>query len=367
MIERIFIDNFRCLVNCEVRLAPVSLLLGGNGSGKSSVCDALAALQRFIGGEQTVVDAFPSAALTRWQSIPNQTFEIDLRHQRGLYQYRLALEQRPERSQCRVREESLTLEGHPLIESHDGELQLFNDFKGLGPKFSYDWTRTIFSFVNVRNDNQGLFAFRQWITSGILIRPCAPLLVSDSPEESERLTIYGQNFASWYRSISRQDIARQSDLFRSLSEVIDGFSGLLLDGPADSTLTLRVKMRQPGASKPIVFKLAELSDGQKQLIMLYTILLGIDNEAKTLFFDEPENFLALREIEPWLSSLADAVGRSVGQAILISHHPEMIDRLARDKGVWFSRENGGPTRVEYGKVTAETVLRPSEVVARGWQ
>ena len=38
-------------------------------------------------------------------------------------------------------------------------------------------------------------------------------------------------------------------------------------------------------------------------------------------FDEPDNFIALQEIQPWLVSLCQAVEDHGSQALIISHHP----------------------------------------------
>ena len=35
MITRLYVDNFKTLVNFELTLGPMNLLLGANGSGKS--------------------------------------------------------------------------------------------------------------------------------------------------------------------------------------------------------------------------------------------------------------------------------------------------------------------------------------------
>jgi predicted ATPase len=37
MLKRIYVDNFRCLVNFELKLDRVNLLLGRNGTGKTTV------------------------------------------------------------------------------------------------------------------------------------------------------------------------------------------------------------------------------------------------------------------------------------------------------------------------------------------
>ncbi|MEQ9359707.1 AAA family ATPase [Coleofasciculus chthonoplastes] len=49
MLKRIYIDNFRCLVNFEINFEDnISLFLGGNGSGKTTVFTALQKLRYFI-------------------------------------------------------------------------------------------------------------------------------------------------------------------------------------------------------------------------------------------------------------------------------------------------------------------------------
>jgi len=53
------------------------------------------------------------------------------------------------------------------------------------------------------------------------------------------------------------------------------------------------------------------------------------------------------------------------QVFLISHNAEFINHLARDHGLWFSRERGGPTRVRRYAETMEGPLSPSEQVAQG--
>jgi ATPase subunit of ABC transporter with duplicated ATPase domains len=87
----------------------------------------------------------------------------------------------------------------------------------------------------------------------------------------------------------------------------------------------------------------------------------------TICIDEPDNYLALAEIQPWLFALSDRIDDEGGQAILISHHPELIDLLAPQHGVLFSRTGLGPVRVEPFRPDALGILHPSEQIARGWE
>ena len=88
----------------------------------------------------------------------------------------------------------------------------------------------------------------------------------------------------------------------------------------------------------------------------------------TLFLDEPDNYLALTEIQPWLVGLADACGADVPQAVLCSHHPELIDYLGGDRGLVLKRESSGATVVRpASELAVEGGLKLSEVIARGWE
>ena len=50
MLNRIYIDNFRSLVNFEISFDSINLFLGANGSGKSTVFDAINRVKDLISG-----------------------------------------------------------------------------------------------------------------------------------------------------------------------------------------------------------------------------------------------------------------------------------------------------------------------------
>jgi predicted ATP-dependent endonuclease of OLD family len=58
MITRLYIDNFRCLVNFELRLDETNVLLGPNGTGKTSVLDALRRIQALVARGARVDEEF---------------------------------------------------------------------------------------------------------------------------------------------------------------------------------------------------------------------------------------------------------------------------------------------------------------------
>ena len=86
-----------------------------------------------------------------------------------------------------------------------------------------------------------------------------------------------------------------------------------------------------------------------------------------MFLDEPDNFVSLREIQPWLASLQENVGSAFSQAVIISHHPEIINHFGSTCGRWLSRSEEGPTRVKENLPLDDQGVSLSELVARGWQ
>jgi predicted ATPase len=116
--------------------------------------------------------------------------------------------------------------------------------------------------------------------------------------------------------------------------------------------------------KPIKYYLHELSEGQKVLIALYTLIYCTPDNS-LICIDEPENFLALPEIQPWLNTLQDQCRERNIQIILISHHPSLISLLATNSGYWFSRQDNH-TRIEKIAKPDENGLSLAQLIEMGW-
>ena len=56
-------------------------------------------------------------------------------------------------------------------------------------------------------------------------------------------------------------------------------------------------------------------------------------ENVTFCIDEPDNFVALEEIQPWLLGVQDRVNDLGAQVLIASHHPELLNQLAPRSGL----------------------------------
>ena len=82
--------------------------------------------------------------------------------------------------------------------------------------------------------------------------------------------------------------------------------------------------------------------------------------------DEPDNYLSLREMQPWCINVERELSED-GQCIMISHHPEIIDYMAETDGIWMTRIASGESRIidKPNIGVNEDLLTYSEMIARG--
>lgn len=367
MFTKIYIDNYKCLVNFNITLDRITLFMGTYGAGKTTVIELLAKIQRFLAGDERVGTIFHTDTLTKWQTTPMQRVELKVNSGDGIYHYQLAVKHDPANRRCRVESERLTLNGKPLFEFEQGTAKLYrNDFSP-GPEYPFDWSQSGLATLQKRSDNTLITNFKEWMNGMIVVRPNPPAMGSESLREETFLSLDASNFASWYRYISQEHQATVFELTNGLRETIDCFHSFRLPQAGEEARSLQVGFIQDEKDRnPIYYRFSELSDGQRLLILLYALLYFTRDKKFFLCIDEPENYLALPEIQPWLIALFDACQEQEGQALLISHHPEVIDYLAAGSGYWFERKPNAPVRVQRLEETGDTGLAISELVARGW-
>ena len=236
MLKRLYADNFRCLVNFELKFDRVNLLLGENGTGKTTVFEVLYRLQQFVAGNAKVLTVFPSAELTRWQTNATQRFELELQVGEANYSYSLLIEHDEDRRKAKIKSETLLLDGKKLFSFQDGQAQLYHDDFLPGPQYPFDWTQSGVGVLQPRPDNKKLTRFRVEMEK-IIIAGIHPMRMSSESREDERaLSRNMENFVSWYRFLSQEHQGTMLALFQELKKAIPGFDSFSLkEGPQGTT------------------------------------------------------------------------------------------------------------------------------------
>jgi len=370
MITRLYVDNYKCLVNFEYKPARLQLLFGENGTGKSTVFEVLERLRDFLCWGISAEQAFPAGALTAWQSRPEQRFELEIEGNGGRYCYVLLVEHIPPQNRIRVKQEELRFERNTLYYFDGEDGHLFADDGTPGPVFPQHPSKSGVASIPEREHNQRLTWFRGRVGM-IYVLAIDPFRMQDVSFVENRAPDRSLgNFASWYRHLAQDSPETMRPLFDSLERVIDEFVQLKLTSEGETARVLRVVMKrddgQENELKEYNLVFNQLSHGHRCLVALFTILHCAVRPDMTICIDEPDNFIALRELQPWLTELCDRVEEKSSQCLLISHHPELIDLLAVRHGVRFIRPGSGPVRIKPFEWSETGAIRPSELVARGW-
>jgi predicted ATPase len=366
MLNRVYIDNYKCFVNFDFRPREVQLLLGDNGTGKSTFLEVLALLRDFSIRGMPTEGRFAGATLNRWQTNKIQHFRLEACSTDGEYSYELTVEPWGSSGKPRVLHEVVELQGKPLFRFEDGDVHLFNDRHEDKVTFSFDWNRSALATVVERKDNTKLTWFKKWLGAFTIVQ-VDPHRMSARAEMEETWPAPDlSNFAAWCRHLVQENSRATQDLRETLTGAIKSFDSLDLKEAGQNIRILKVGFNKVGSNFPIEYSFDEISDGQRALIGLYALLyFGLQKDS-LLCIDEPDNFIALQEIQLWLNRLLDRAEELNAQVFLVSHHPELLNQLAAEHGIKLARAESGPVTAEPFKGIPGSKLPPAEQIARNW-
>jgi predicted ATPase len=373
MLTRLYVDNFKCFVNFDFRPGPRQLLLGPNGSGKSSVFDVLSRLRDFSARGVPADDLFMGETLTRWQSVQEQRFNLEVSGNGGTYEYELVVDQVGISARPRVVREAVKFDTKQIFLFETGQVHLHNDAYSEGATFRSDWHRSFLANIDPRTDNTKLTWFKDWLGAVQCVQINPRGMSARADKEAVFLAPDASNYASWYRHLVQEQNAAISSLRDDLLDVVNGFVSLDLKEAGQGVRIIKATFRlsqgdktPPRAKDRFEFGFDELSDGQRTLVALYTLLHCCVRRDALLCIDEPDNFVSLAEIQPWLYKLVDMADQENAQFFLASHHPELLNQLAADYGIVFVRAGSRNVTVAPFVGSPGSELPPAEQIARGW-
>ncbi len=183
-----------------------------------------------------------------------------------------------------------------------GEVRLYNDQFERTATYPFDPRRSALAAITSRNDNVKLMRFKHSLGGLSCFRINPFQMNPSSAKEEQYARVDLTNFASWYRHRSLIDPMHVEGLTNDMREALGGFKYLrFMPPPENSRLAAEFDV---GDGVIRSFAWNELPEGQRCLIALYAVLhFVLLTQAGTVIFDEPDNFIFLREIEPWLMAI----------------------------------------------------------------
>ncbi|MCB9541616.1 MAG: AAA family ATPase [bacterium] len=361
MITRLYADNFRCLSNFELKLGSMALLVGDNGTGKSSVLAVMERLCR-IASDPTadLGELMPWSTLTRWDRRTEQHFELDIVVAERAYRYTLRLAHDTSDASARILAESIQAGERTIYSCTDGSAVWYREDGNIFElPLRAAAQRSLLALFDFSTAEHEILRVRDALSRCATLRLDPTRIAADAPREVDRIAADGHDFARWYLHFVTSAPSAQGPLFTTLAAVLPGFQALRFDGRG-ANRTLYADFA--AGSTRYALRFDELSEGQRALIVLYALLAGLGADG-TLWIDEPVNHIALGEIQPWLFEALERLDTG-GQIVLVSHHPDLIDFMAAREAIVFHRPHGGPTRVMPLTVDRDEALRASDVIRK---
>jgi predicted ATPase len=332
-----------------LRLADQSsvLLIGNNGSGKTTVSRALEILQKIGRGTNRVGKLVGLEDLTRSRTDVPVRFEIEVELEAKIYEYVVAFELPEGFKELRVLEEKLVVSGNPVYTRETALVQLARSGRDQKEaNFRLDWHLVALPIVQEQSRIDPLFIFKQWLARMIILRPIPSLIKGDSKEKTLEPNPEVADFGTWFTGLLAYAPAAYSKIDQYLKQVMPDLRDIKNPVTGKDYQSIVVQFSNDQGSLDIPFE--NLSDGEKCFMICALVLAANDAYGPLLcFWDEPDNYLAPSEVGHFVLALRKAF-QSGGQFIATSHNPEAISR--------FSDEN---TLVLHRKSHLEpTIVRP---------
>lgn len=349
MFKRIYVHNFRCLENFELVIGdkPSVLLLGKNGSGKSTVSFALALLQSIARGTNRVGQLAKPKDFFQGRTDAPMRFEVDVELEGKLYQYRLALEFPAGFRELRVQSEHLSVDSQPIYFREFSKVSVLRKMGEKSSEFGVDWHMIALPIIQEQSSTDPVAIFKQWLARAVIIAPIPSLITGESSGETLEPDRHVENLGAWFAGLINHSPAVYTTIDAYLkNKVLRDFGDIKNPLIAAESRNMMVQFRKERSSVSLPF--AALSDGEKCFFICALVLAA--NKALGpifCFWDEPDSHLALDEVGHFVMALRSSF-ESGGQILITSHNAEAIRRFSDDNTlVLYRRSHLEPTRVKW--------------------
>ena len=361
MIRRFYVHNFRCLENFELPIAGQSsvLLIGKNGSGKTTVGMALEVLQKIGRGTNRVGDLVKFKDLAGGRADVPMRFEIGVELDGKPYAYVIAFHFLEGFKELRVLDESLTVGGEAVYTRKGAQVDLARASTREGgtatsellplssmrvSEFRIDWHLVALPIIQELSRKDPLFLFRQWLAGMLILRPIPGLILGESTQETLEPNGPVTDFGAWFTGLLAHAPSAYTKIDAYLKQVVPDLKDVKNPVVGTDFRSLEVQFSEGQRSLTVPF--ADLSDGEKCFMICALVLAASDAFSPVFcFWDEPDNYLSIDEVGYFVMALRRAF-QSGGQLIATSHNPEAIRSFSDENTLMLYRKNHlEPTQV----------------------
>ncbi|WP_038217718.1 AAA family ATPase [Xenophilus azovorans] len=345
-IRRVVLRNYKSIGNCDVRLQPLTYLVGQNGAGKSNFLDALHFVRDALAGSlDNAINERGGLNEVRRRSSGHPTYfgirlEFRLKDGReGWYAFDIGA---MASGGYEVQHEKCVIGGigkGPFFRIEKG--RLIDSSEAAFPAVTADRLALVAAsgFTAFRPVFDALTAMGFYNLNPKLMREL------QKPQDGRLLKSVGENIASVIGHLERVAPDRVETIREYLQSVVPMVHGMERKaiGPME---TLEFRQDMAGAKHPWKFLAQNMSDGTLRALGVLTALLqsNVDYSPTLIGIEEPETALhpaasaALREV------LGQAANHT--QVLVTSHSPDLLDDKSIDvDAILAVVSEGGETKI----------------------
>jgi predicted ATPase len=335
MLQRLYIHNFCCLQNFVIKPGDNTslLLIGKNGAGKSTLAKALLIFRKLVTGASRVGDLATKDDFTLGRTHERMCFEIEALLEGRHYCYALVLDMPEKFRELRVVEEKFSVDGKPVFTRLEAQVTYHATARS---EFSLDWHIAALPLITEKTEGP-VHSMRSWLRHMHILAPIPQRMGGESHGSTEPLSPFCENFADYLTTLLGNFPASYSHIQAYLTELMPDLQEFSNEPVATDVRMLRVLFGDGGTSHRLKFD--RLSDGEKCMFLCAAVLAAQKAHNNLfVFWDEPDNYLALPEIEHFIRTLRKRFHGS-SQIWMTSHNETTINCFSHENTLLLRRKN----------------------------
>lgn len=336
MIERVYVQNFRCLESVTLDFAghPSALIIGKNGAGKSTIRHALGIFQSICRGSSRVDKMISPSDFSFHQMNRPMRFEIDVTLTGKRFEYAISFDWPDHFQEARILDESLSVDGKNIFSRHQAQIHLSD-----GSNFGLDWHVFALPVINQRPPARAVQDLKTFLASIVLIAPIPGMMDGFSEQPSVQLEHNASNFTSCLRGLLENEFAAYGKFDEYVKSVIPDFSSMKNVDRGKDGKQLMITFKRSESEDSLTVEFDALSDGEKCFFLsAYIVASNAAGFPMVCMWDEPDNHLSLSEVGQFITGLRKMTNRG-GQIIATSHHPETVRKFSDENTFVLTRKS----------------------------
>ncbi len=348
MIQRIYVNNFKCFENFEVKLADFSsaLVIGKNGSGKTSFLQVIELFQKIGRGINRVGELIGTQDFSYGRTEMPMRFEFDFLIRDMQFKYMITFELPDKFKEPRIKEEALHLDGRAIYSRNLAQIQLSKNSQSNATQFSLDWYLIALPVIHQQSVDDPISILKSWLAKMIIFTPIPKQMDGNSTGTTLEPSKTGSDFGEWFTGLLGRYPAAYATIMKYLEGMMPDIADFTIEPIGKNAKSLYVRF---SVDKKTYFstEFSQLSDGEKCFFLCALVLAANQHYGPLFcFWDEPDNYLAISEVGFFVSALRKSF-QNGSQIFMTSHNSEAIQKFSNQNTFVFERGSHlEPTRVK---------------------